>query len=158
MKHSQAQKLDWTRRFLNRPGWLCLLLLAVPLGGWGQSDDSAPTALPESAVIEPVLMPPEAVEFAAVAALAEAVAASATRTQALLTLATLTTLRDVAPASGPDAAARQLDTLRSHREWLEQLRTRYAPPLIRSPLMDAAAWQLQVQLDRVGLSLIALLM
>ena len=151
MKHSQAQKLDWTRRFLNRPGWLCLLLLAVPLGGWGQSDDSAPAALPESAVIEPVLVPPEAVEFAAVAALAEAVAASATRTQALLTLATLTTLRDVAPASGPDAAARQLDTLRSHREWLEQLRTRYAPPLIRSPLMDAAAWQLQVQLDRVGL-------
>ncbi|MEE4174385.1 MAG: hypothetical protein V2I57_09060 [Xanthomonadales bacterium] len=100
--------------------------------------------------LEP-LPPPEPPTWPAVPQLAEAMADQALRDDALLTIATLMTLRDVPPSADGEAAEAQVQRLLADRAWLDTLIERYGYAEARSPVLDPAAWQVQVQLDRVSL-------
>lgn len=83
--------------------------------------------------------------------LAEAVADREHRDDALLTVAAVAQLQAslrARPADDPAAAARQL---LSDRDWLEGLARRFGRPEPRSPVLDPAAWRVQLKLDQYQL-------
>jgi hypothetical protein len=144
---------------------VCLVLLCLPLTGLAQQDAQVPeeadAVAPESRELqerrdaprislEP-LPPPEPLAWPGVPELAEALADQASREDALFTIAALMTLRDVPPAATGEEAEARVERLLADRAWLSTLVSRYGYAEARSPVLDPAAWQVQVQLDRVNL-------
>ena len=144
-------------------GWrrACLALLCLPLTGLAQQEVEAPE---EAAAVEAefaealeprnasginleALPPPEPPAWPGVSALAEALASQERRKDVLFTIATLMTLRDVPPAATAEAAEARVERLLADRAWLDTLVSRYGYAEARSPVLDPAAWQVQVQLD-----------
>ena len=114
-------------------------------------DESAGSQRPAPVIRLEPLPPPEPPTWPGVPRLAEAMADQALRDDVLLTIATLLTLRDVPPSADGEAAAVQVQRLLADRAWLDTLIERYGYAEARSPVLDPAAWQVQVQLDRVSL-------
>ena len=150
-------------------GWraVCLALLCLPLAAPAQEEPSVAevalepteprqsTGSPEgrktpSVRLEP-LPPPEPPAWPGVPELAEALAGLDSRVEALLTIATLMTLRDIPPSATAEEAEARVESLQADRVWLDTLVDRYGYAEARSPVLDPAAWQVQVQLDRVNL-------
>ncbi len=101
--------------------------------------------------LEP-LPPPEPPELPGQDRLAEALADQQLRQDTLLNLATLLTLRDVPRTASAEEATDRVTELLGHRSWIDTLTERYRIAGARSSVLDPAAWQVQVQLDRVGLA------
>lgn len=101
--------------------------------------------------LEP-LPPPEPPELPSQDRLAEALADQQLRQDTLLNLATLLTLRDVPRTASAEEATDRVTELLGHRSWIDTLTERYRVAGARSSMLDPAAWQVQVQLDRVGLA------
>ncbi len=96
--------------------------------------------------------PPAIIEWPGVDRLAEALADSSRREDALLTVAAMLSLRSQSRVSTAEEAAERVAVLQGRREWLTRLASGYDIGEPRSPVLDPAAWQVQVQLDRVGLA------
>ncbi len=95
--------------------------------------------------------PPEPTVWPGIDSLALALAQPDTRHETLLTVAALLALPRRAPVTGREAAHLRARELLSNLEWIQTLEGRYGIARPRSPALDPAAWQVQAQLDRVGL-------
>lgn len=153
-------------RALLRP--LSLLALLVPVLAWGQdlpgpageeplsSPQEGQTPVPVATVPElealPPPPPPEPPGWPGIDRLNIALAENVSRHDTLLTLAALMALPQRPPVTTPQDAQLRARELLSNREWLQALETRYGAVAPRSPALDPAAWQVQVQLDRIGLA------
>lgn len=112
------------------------------------------SAEPDTALTEPdiaPLVPPEPPAWPGLAPLVEALADQSRRRDTLLTLAALLTLHDLPRSSNPEEGQERATALLGQRDWLVRLVNLYGYAEPRSPVLDPAAWQVQVQLDRVGL-------
>lgn len=101
--------------------------------------------------LEP-LPPPEAPPWPGVDRLAAALAAEPARSETLYTLAAMLPLRGAPRSDSAEAAEELARAVLSRRDWLRTLEGRFGAPTPRSAVLDPAAWQVQVQLDRVGLN------
>lgn len=116
-----------------------------------QTESLAPETDRPPVVLEP-LPPPEPPALPGLDRLAEALANQQTRQDALFNLAALMTLRGMPPSTSAEEATDRVVGLIGNRSWLDQLTERYRYIGPRSAVLDPAAWQVQVQLDRVGLA------
>ena len=121
-------------------------------GQAGEAEGAASASGRTGTVFLEPLPPPEPPALPGVDRLAQALADPATRESVLLDLVALLTLRDTPQAGSAEEASEREATLRGHRAWLDTLVGRYRDIKPRPPVLDPAAWQVQVQLDRVGLS------
>ncbi len=111
---------------------------------------TAPAEVPEPEPLQ--LEPPEPVDWPGVDRLVESLADADRREDTLLTVASLLTLRDLPRAGTQEEGQERAASLAGERAWLDGLAARMGSARPRSPVLDPAAWQVQVQLDRVGLA------
>lgn len=83
--------------------------------------------------------------------LAASLSDPASRQDSLLTLAALARLFDKGSLASPEQVADWEARFRDDRAWLDRLLTRYTRLPIRTPVLDPAAWALQVELDQQSL-------